>query len=129
MRAIWTGYVSFGLVTIPVHLYSATEEHGTGSHQVHASDGARIRHRRVCEREDVEVPQSEIARGWEVQTAQAWRQIGHRGPMIGVCSLAGDEVLERGKGHDQSGPARAVDRGAAGDHAGHVRLADGPRRH
>ncbi|MFF3257243.1 Ku protein [Actinacidiphila glaucinigra] len=65
MRAIWSGYVSFGLVTIPVHLYSATAEHGTGFHQVHASDGARIRHRRVCEREDVEVPQSEIARGWE----------------------------------------------------------------
>jgi len=65
MRAIWTGYVSFGLVTIPVHLYSATEEHGTRFHQVHASDGARIRHRRVCEREDVEVSQSEIARGWE----------------------------------------------------------------
>jgi DNA end-binding protein Ku len=34
MRAIWTGYISFGLVTIPVHLYSATEEHGTGFHQV-----------------------------------------------------------------------------------------------
>ncbi|MEU1622947.1 Ku protein [Streptomyces sp. NPDC005722] len=65
MRAIWTGYVSFGLVTLPVHLYSATEEHGSGFHQVHAADGARIRHRPVCEREDVEVPQSEIARGWE----------------------------------------------------------------
>ncbi|MEU0184153.1 Ku protein [Streptomyces sp. NPDC006207] len=65
MRAIWTGYISFGLVTIPVKLYAATEEHGTGFHQVHASDGGRIRHRRVCEREDVEVPQSEIARGWE----------------------------------------------------------------
>ncbi|MFD8079026.1 Ku protein [Streptomyces sp. NPDC059718] len=65
MRAIWTGYVSFGLVTLPVHLYSATEERGTGIHQVHARDGSRIRHRRVCESEDVEVPQSEIARGLE----------------------------------------------------------------
>ncbi|MDX2649282.1 Ku protein [Streptomyces sp. PA03-1a] len=65
MRAIWTGYVSFGLVSLPVHLYSATEEHGTGFHQVHVRDGSRIRHRRVCESEDVEVPQSEIARGWE----------------------------------------------------------------
>ncbi|MDX2703628.1 hypothetical protein PV350_12245 [Streptomyces sp. PA03-6a] len=36
---------------------------GTGFHQVHASDGARIRHRRVCEREEVGVPQSDIARG------------------------------------------------------------------
>ncbi|MFF3951298.1 Ku protein [Streptomyces sp. NPDC001902] len=65
MRAIWTGYVSFGLVTIPVHLYSGTEEHGAGFHQVHARDGSRIWHRRVCESEGVKVPQSEIAHGLE----------------------------------------------------------------
>ncbi|MEU4094481.1 Ku protein [Streptomyces sp. NPDC026673] len=65
MHAIWTGYISFGLVTLPIHLYSAAEEHGTGFHQVHARDGSRVRHRRVCESEDVEVPQSEIARGLE----------------------------------------------------------------
>src|SRR4051794_6227991 len=65
MRALWSGYTSFGLVTLPVQLYSATDERGVGFHEVHASDGARIRHRRVCEGEDVEVPQSEIARGWE----------------------------------------------------------------
>ncbi|WUD72203.1 hypothetical protein OG937_11195 [Streptomyces sp. NBC_00510] len=65
MRATWTGFISFGLVTLPVQLFTATEEHGAGFHQVHASDGARIRHRKVREREDVEVPQSEIARGWE----------------------------------------------------------------
>ncbi|WP_326570008.1 Ku protein [Actinacidiphila glaucinigra] len=49
----------------PSSLPVTTEEHGTGFHQVHASDGARIRHRRVCEREDVEVPQSEIAHCWQ----------------------------------------------------------------
>ncbi|MFI5634397.1 Ku protein [Streptomyces sp. NPDC051664] len=65
MRALWSGYVSFGLVTLPVHLFAATEEHGPGFHQVHASDGARIRHRLVCELEDREVPRSEIAHGWE----------------------------------------------------------------
>ncbi len=65
MRAIWTGYVSFGLVSLPVRLYSATEEHGTGFDRVHARDGSGIRHRRVCESEGVEVPQSEIARGCE----------------------------------------------------------------
>ncbi|MET9881150.1 Ku protein [Actinacidiphila glaucinigra] len=63
MRAIWTGYVSFGLLTLPVHLYFATEEQGSGFHQVHANDRARIRHRRACG--DVAVPQSEVARGWE----------------------------------------------------------------
>lgn len=64
MRAVWTGHVAFGLVTIPVKLYAATEEIGPGLHQVHTC-GGRIRHRRVCEREDIEVPQSEISRGWE----------------------------------------------------------------
>ncbi|MFJ5217217.1 Ku protein [Streptomyces sp. NPDC088354] len=65
MRAIWSGYISFGLVTVPVQLFAATEEHGAGFHQVHAADGSRIKHRRFCASEDVEVPQSEIARGWE----------------------------------------------------------------
>ncbi|WP_326570016.1 hypothetical protein OIE69_00950 [Actinacidiphila glaucinigra] len=65
MRAIWTGYVSFGLVTIPVRLYSGTEEHGAGFHQIHARDSSAIRHQRVRESEDVEVSQSEIARGLE----------------------------------------------------------------
>ncbi|MFF7680272.1 Ku protein [Actinacidiphila glaucinigra] len=51
--------------TLPVYLYSATEKHGSGFHEVHASGGTRIRHRRVWEREYVEVPQSEIARGSE----------------------------------------------------------------
>ncbi|WP_392839732.1 Ku protein [Streptomyces sp. LN500] len=65
MRALWSGYVSFGLVTIPVQLFAAVDEHGAGFHQVHASDGARIRHRRVCELEEREVPRSEVAHGWE----------------------------------------------------------------
>ncbi|MFE4959444.1 Ku protein [Streptomyces sp. NPDC056653] len=65
MRALWSGHISFVLVTLPVQLFAATEEHGPGFHQVHASDGARIRHRRVCELEDREVPRSEIAHGWE----------------------------------------------------------------
>jgi len=46
MRAIWTCYVSFDLVGLPVHLCSATEEHGTGFHQAHARDGSRIKHRK-----------------------------------------------------------------------------------
>ncbi|WP_406275195.1 hypothetical protein [Actinacidiphila glaucinigra] len=48
------------MVTLPVDLYSATEEHGSGFLQVHASDGTRIRHRRVCEREYVDVPQPAV---------------------------------------------------------------------
>ncbi|TJZ94750.1 non-homologous end joining protein Ku [Actinacidiphila oryziradicis] len=64
MRSIWSGFVSFGLVTIPVKLYAAAEDARTPLHEVHTC-GSRIRHRRVCEREQREVPQEEIRRGWE----------------------------------------------------------------
>ena len=49
MRAIWKGAVTFGLVNVPVKLYSATEDHDVGLHQVHDTDGGRIRYQRRCE--------------------------------------------------------------------------------
>ncbi len=49
MRSIWKGSLSFGLVNVPVKLYSATENHDVPLHQVHDADGGRIRYRRVCE--------------------------------------------------------------------------------
>ena len=49
MRAIWSGTVSFGLVSVPVKLYSATESHDIDLHQVHDADGGRIRYQRRCE--------------------------------------------------------------------------------
>jgi DNA end-binding protein Ku len=66
MRSIWKGAVSFGLVTIPIKLYSATEEHDVPLHQVHEKDGARVRYKRVCEAEGVEVSYGEIAKGYEL---------------------------------------------------------------
>ena len=48
MRAIWKGAVSFGLVSVPVKLYSATESHDVSFRQVHAKDGGRIKYQRVC---------------------------------------------------------------------------------
>jgi DNA end-binding protein Ku len=66
MRSIWKGAVSFGLVTIPIKLFSATEEHDVPLHQVHVEDGSRIRYKRVCESEGVEVAYSEIARGYQL---------------------------------------------------------------
>ena len=50
MRAIWKGDLSFGLVNVPVKVYSATESHDRASHQVDAKDGTRIRYRRVPSR-------------------------------------------------------------------------------
>ena len=49
MRSIWKGAITFGLVNVPVKLYSATEDHDVGLHQVHDADGGRIRYQRKCE--------------------------------------------------------------------------------
>ncbi|MDX6331708.1 MAG: end-binding protein Ku [Streptomycetaceae bacterium] len=65
MRSTWKGSISFGLVTVPVQLFSATEEHDIPLHQVHAKDGSRVRMRRFCEAEDKEIPYQEIAKAYE----------------------------------------------------------------
>ena len=49
MRSLWKGSISFGLVNVPVRVYSATENHDVSLHQVHAEDGGRIRYQRRCE--------------------------------------------------------------------------------
>lgn len=49
MRAIWSGAITFGLVNVPVKLFSATEDHDVPLHQVHDADGGRIRYQRRCE--------------------------------------------------------------------------------
>ncbi|MCJ1704431.1 Ku protein [Rathayibacter sp. VKM Ac-2926] len=49
MRAIWKGAITFGLVNVPVKIYSATEDHDVPLHQVHDKDGGRIRYQRKCE--------------------------------------------------------------------------------
>lgn len=64
-RPVWKGAISFGLITIPVKLYGATETKDVAFHQVHAADGGRIRYKRVCEKDGQEVPYSEIAKGYE----------------------------------------------------------------
>ncbi|MFJ8443845.1 non-homologous end joining protein Ku [Kitasatospora griseola] len=65
-QVTWKGVITFGLVSVPVQLYAATEEHsGPALHQVHAKDGSRIRLKRFCEAEEKEVPYSEIAKGYE----------------------------------------------------------------
>lgn len=48
MRSIWKGSIAFGLVNVPVKVYSATEDHDIRFHQVHGSDGGRIKYHRVC---------------------------------------------------------------------------------
>jgi len=70
MRSIWKGAISFGLVTIPVKLYSATEERDVSFHQVHREDGGRIRYKRVCQTDGEEVPYSDIAKGYELPSGE-----------------------------------------------------------
>src|SRR3954469_19115091 len=68
MRSIWKGAISFGLVTIPVKLYSATEEKNVSFHQVHRVDGGRIRYKRVCSIDGEEVSYGDIAKGYELSS-------------------------------------------------------------
>jgi DNA end-binding protein Ku len=70
MRSIWRGAVSFGLVSIGVKLYTATEDHDIRFNQVHAVDGGRIKYRRVCSIDGEEVEYSEIAKGYELPDGQ-----------------------------------------------------------
>jgi DNA end-binding protein Ku len=66
MRSIWRGAISFGLVTIGVRLYSATEEHDFRFHQMHREDGGRIKYKRVCSVCGREVEFADIAKGYEL---------------------------------------------------------------
>jgi DNA end-binding protein Ku len=67
MRAIWKGAVSFGLVNVPVRLFSATQEHDIRFHQVHREDGGRIRMKRVCSLDGEEVSWDQLAKGYEAE--------------------------------------------------------------
>ena len=65
-RAIWTGAISFGLVNIPVRLYTATRTHDIAFHQVEEKTGKRIHYKRLAEGTNREVPYKQIAKGYEV---------------------------------------------------------------
>jgi DNA end-binding protein Ku len=70
MRAIWKGAVSFGLVSVPVKLYAATESKDISFRQVHAKDGGRIKYQRVCSIDGEEVEYADIAKGYETEDGE-----------------------------------------------------------
>jgi DNA end-binding protein Ku len=70
VRSIWRGAVSFGLVSIAVKLYSATEDHDIRFHQVHVTDGGRVKYKRVCSVDGEEVEYADIAKGYELPDGQ-----------------------------------------------------------
>lgn len=65
MRAIWKGALTFGLVNVPVKVYSATEDHDVPLHQVHNKDGGRIRYQRICEIDGEIVPYADIDKAYD----------------------------------------------------------------
>ncbi len=65
-RAIWSGSISFGLLNVPVKLYSAVARRNISLREIRESDGARIRHRRVAEGTDEEVPYEKIQKAFEI---------------------------------------------------------------
>ncbi|MFF1459845.1 Ku protein [Streptomyces sp. NPDC058330] len=65
-RPLWTGAISFGLVTIPIKVVSATENHSLSFHQYHLEDMGRVRTRKVCELDGEVLSQDEIGKGYEV---------------------------------------------------------------
>ena len=66
-RAIWSGTISFGLVSVPVRMYSAIEESDLRFHLVHEPDGGRIGYQKVCKAENEPVPEDEIVKAFEVK--------------------------------------------------------------
>jgi DNA end-binding protein Ku len=69
-RSIWTGAISFGLVNVPVKLYSAVSKKTVRFHQLHAKDGVRIQQKRVCPADGEEVAYDEIVKGYEITPDQ-----------------------------------------------------------
>jgi DNA end-binding protein Ku len=65
-RSMWKGTLTFGLVSVPVKLYTAVSERNVRFHQLHATDHARIVQKRFCAAEDEEVPFSEVVKGYEI---------------------------------------------------------------
>ena len=70
MRSIWKGSIAFGLVNVPVKVYSATEDHDLKFHQVHAKDNGRIKYKRVCEECGEVVEYRDIAKAYEADDGQ-----------------------------------------------------------
>ena len=66
-RSMWKGAISFGLVTIPVSVYPATEEKSVKFNQLHDEDMGRIRYKRVCDIDGDEVPYEHIVKGYEIE--------------------------------------------------------------
>jgi DNA end-binding protein Ku len=73
-RSIWNGTIAFGLVAVPIKVYSATESKTVHFREVHAKDEGKIEHRRICPKEGKEVGKDEIVKGFQV-SARKWVEL------------------------------------------------------
>ncbi|HEY7795739.1 MAG TPA: Ku protein [Gaiellaceae bacterium] len=69
-RAIWTGSISFGLVNVPVRMYSAIDESDLHFNLIHEPDGGRIGYQKICKKDDEPVPDDEIVKAFEVSKGE-----------------------------------------------------------
>ena len=69
-RSLWNGTIAFGLVTVPVKVFTATESKTVHFHEVHLTDGSRIEHRRICPKDGDEVDYDHIVKGFEVRRGE-----------------------------------------------------------
>jgi DNA end-binding protein Ku len=69
-RSLWNGTIAFGLVTVPVKVFTATEDRTVHFHEVHVDDGSRIEHRRICPNDGQEVDYDHIVKGFEVRKGE-----------------------------------------------------------
>jgi DNA end-binding protein Ku len=90
-RSLWTGSLSFGLVNVPVALYSALVDQDVHFHQLHAKDHTPIEMHRYCSKEDVEVPFEEIAHGYETD---AGRQVVLTDEELGAAAPRKTRTIE-----------------------------------
>src|SRR5687768_11765812 len=69
-KSIWNGTITFGLVAVPIKVYSATESKTVSFREVHAKDGSRIEHRRICTNDGKVVDYKDIVKGYEVSSGK-----------------------------------------------------------
>jgi DNA end-binding protein Ku len=101
-KSIWNGTLTFGMVAVPIKLYSATESKSIHFHEVHAKDGARIEHRRICPKENREVPYKQVVKGYEVSPgryvmldqAEIKAAAGERGKVIHLQEFVRTEEID-----------------------------------
>lgn len=103
MRAIWTGSISFGLVNIPVKMYSGSRAHeGLDLDMLHKKDHSPIRYARVCRKDGQEIPYDDIVKGYEYQdgdyielTDQDFKKAdAHRAESIEIKQFVGEDEID-----------------------------------